>query len=263
MRALFAKGVAQSGVLRKLDARTKLIVTATTAVLTVASSGMVSQLVLFAVTLVYVLLLKRPGLVAVLYVLMAAMMAIAALCALGFQLWMPGLGGLSAKMLLIPFLRGLSMMNVVMVLALTTRVEDLLLTLERMKLPFVIFLPTAVMLRFIPTFANDIKQVWETLRIKGWPLGPAMLTLHPILSARLILAPILFRALKSSETLGVAAELKGMGARQRTIRSDGVGLCPIDWNVLGLLVLTTVAVICCEIWLAHIWMPDGGVKMMH
>ena len=166
-------------------------------------------------------------------------------------------------MLLIPFLRGLSMMNVVMVLALTTRVEDLLLTLERMKLPFVIFLPTAVMLRFIPTFANDIKQVWETLRIKGWPLGPAMLTLHPILSARLILAPILFRALKSSETLGVAAELKGMGARQRTIRSDGVGLCPIDWNVLGLLVLTTVAVICCEIWLAHIWMPDGGVKMMH
>ena len=46
MRALFAKGVAQSSVLRKLDARTKLIVTATTAVLTVASSGMVSQLVL-------------------------------------------------------------------------------------------------------------------------------------------------------------------------------------------------------------------------
>ena len=49
MRALFAKGMAQSSVLRKLDARTKLIVTATTAVLTVASSGMVSQLVLFAV----------------------------------------------------------------------------------------------------------------------------------------------------------------------------------------------------------------------
>ena len=107
MRALFANGAAQSSVLRKLDARTKLIVTAVTAVLTVASSGMLAQLVIFAVTLAYVLLLKRPGLVAVLYALMAAMMAIAALCALGFQSWMPGLGGLSAKMLLIPFLRGL------------------------------------------------------------------------------------------------------------------------------------------------------------
>lgn len=263
MRALFANGAAQSSVLRKLDARTKLTVTAATALLTVASSGMLAQLVIFAVTLVYVLLLKRPGLVAVLYALMAAMMAIAALCALGFQSWMPGLGGLNAKMLLIPFLRGLSMMNVVMALALTTRVEDLLLTLERMKLPFCVFLPTAVMLRFIPTFANDIKQVWETLRIKGWPLGPAMLTLHPILSARLILAPILFRALKSSETLGVAAELKGMGARKRTVRSDGVRLCSADWRLLGLIFVTTAAVICCEVWFAHVWMPDGGVKMMH
>ena len=53
MRALFAKGAAQSSVLRKLDARTKLIVTATTAVLTVASSGMVSQLVLFVWSLSY------------------------------------------------------------------------------------------------------------------------------------------------------------------------------------------------------------------
>ena len=63
------------------------------------------------------------------------------------------------------------MMNVVMVLALTTRVEDLLGTLERLHLPFVVFLPAVVMLRFIPTFTNDIRQVWETLRIRGWPMG--------------------------------------------------------------------------------------------
>ena len=261
MRALFAKGVAQSSVLRKLDARTKLIVTATTAVLTVASSGMVSQLVLFAVTLVYVLLLKRPGLVAVLYVLMAAMMAIAALCALGFQLWMPGLGGLSAKMLLIPFLRGLSMMNAVIVLAMTTRVEDLLSTLERMRLPFCIFLPTAVMLRFVPTFANDIKQVWETLRIKGWPLGPAMFTRHPILSARLILAPILFRALKSSETLGVAAELKGMGSRERTVLVDAKTMTSLDARVYSVLLLTLFFVAAAEVLLADLWMTADAVAM--
>lgn len=262
MRALFAKGAAQSSALRQLDARTKLAVTAAAAILTVASSGMVAQLVIFAVTLMYALLLKRPGLIAVLYGLMAVMMAIAALCALGFQVWFPGLGGLSAKSLFIPFLRGLSMMNVVMALALTTRVEDLLLTLERMRLPFCIFLPTAVMLRFIPTFANDIKQVWETLRIKGWPLGPAMITLHPILSARLILAPILFRALKSSETLGVAAELKGMGARERTIRSDLKSLGTLDITVLTTVLFTIAAVICCEIWLSHVWMPTGGVAAM-
>lgn len=46
MRALFANGAAQSSVLRKLDARTKLTVTAATALLTVASSGMLAQLVI-------------------------------------------------------------------------------------------------------------------------------------------------------------------------------------------------------------------------
>ena len=261
MRALFAKGAAQSSPLRQLDARTKLIVTAAAAILTVASSGMVAQLVIFAVTLMYALLLKRPGLVAVLYGLMAVMMAIAALCALGFQVWFPGLGGLSAKSLFIPFLRGLSMMNVVMALALTTRVEDLLLTLERMRLPFCIFLPTAVMLRFIPTFANDIKQVWETLRIKGWPLGPAMITLHPILSARLILAPILFRALKSSETLGVAAELKGMGSRERTVLVDAKTMTSLDARVYSVLLLTLVFVAAAEVLLADLWMPTGSQLM--
>ena len=83
------------------------------------------------------------------------------------------------------------MMNVVMVLALTTRVEDLLGTLERLHLPFVVFLPAVVMLRFIPTFTNDIRQVWETLRIRGWPMGPVMITTHPILSAPLSRTQIL------------------------------------------------------------------------
>ena len=54
-----------------------------------------------------------------------------------------------------------------------------------------------------------------------------------------------------------------MGARKRTIRSDGVRLCSADWRVLGLMLVTIAAVICCEVWLSHVWMPDGGVKMMH
>ena len=177
MRALFAKGAAASSLLRFLDVRTKIVVIAATAVATLAASGLAAQLVLFAATLVYALFLKRAKLLAVLYALMAAMMAIAAVCAWGLQTWLPQMGELNIHALAIPFLRGLSMMNAVIVLAMTTRVEDLLSTLERMRLPFCIFLPTAVMLRFVPTFANDIKQVWETLRIKGWPLGPARLRL--------------------------------------------------------------------------------------
>lgn len=180
MRDLFAKAAAdETNLMRRLDARTKLAVTLVTAVLTVAASGLIGQLVLFAATLVYALLIRRPGLLAVLYGVMAVTMGVAVLCGAALGEIFPAMGGISVKSLIIPFLRGLSMMNVVMVLALTTHIEDLMATLERIRLPFYIFLPVTVMLRFIPTFTNDIKQVWETLRIKGWPLGPAMLTVQP------------------------------------------------------------------------------------
>lgn len=261
MRALFAKGAAASSLLRFLDVRTKIVVIAATAVATLAASGLAAQLVLFAATLVYALFLKRAKLLAVLYALMAVMMAIAVGCAWGLQTWLPQMGELNIHALAIPFLRGLSMMNAVIVLAMTTRVEDLLSTLERMRLPFCIFLPTAVMLRFVPTFANDIKQVWETLRIKGWPLGPVMFTRHPILSARLILAPILFRALKSSETLGVAAELKGMGSRERTVLVDAKTMTSLDARVYSVLLLTLLFVAAAEVLLAELWMTADAVAM--
>ena len=249
MRALFAKG-ADSSVLKFLDARTKLAVTLAVAILTVACSGVISQIVIFASSLIYALYLKRPGLLAVLYGLMAVMMAIAALFGLLLEEWLPAMGGITLRALFVPFMRGLSMMNVVMVLAMTTRVEDLLATLERIRLPFCIFLPTAVMLRFIPTFTNDIRQVWETLRIRGWPVGPVMMTCRPLLCARLILAPILFRALKSSETLGVASELKGLGTMKT-----------IDARVLSFLFVFTVLTVLAEIFLRHIW--AAKITMMH
>ncbi len=255
MRDLFAKAAADdANLMRRTDARTKLLVTMAVAILTVACSGLASQLLLFAATLVYALLIRRPKLLAVLYLLMIVMMAVAAGSGLLLERWLPGMGGLSLKSLVIPFLRGLSMMNVVIVLALTTRVEDLLATLERMHLPFCLFLPTAVMLRFIPTFANDIKQVWETLRIKGWPLGPAMLTMQPLLSARLLLVPILFRALKSSETLGVASELKGLGAARRTMRSDAQTMTSLDARLISATILVTLLVIAAEVFLKTLFL---------
>ena len=102
------------------------------------------------------------------------------------------------------------MMNLVVGLAMSTRIENIMVALSQLKLPFMLTLPSTVMIRFIPTFAHDVVQVWETLKIRGWHLGFGMLCRHPLLSARLIFTPILFRALKSSEALGVAAELKGL-----------------------------------------------------
>ena len=88
MRDLFVKAAADNANLMcRTDARTKLAVTLATALLTVACSGLVSQIILFAATLVYALLIKRPKLLAVLYLLMAVMMAVAAGCGLAIEHW--------------------------------------------------------------------------------------------------------------------------------------------------------------------------------
>lgn len=261
MRVLFVDKAHETSIMRRLDARTKLGLTVLAAVLAVAGGGIVGQGILFAATLVYALLLKRPVLLAVLYALMAGMMLLAFGCSLVIDHFMPGLSGLSVNALVIPFLRGVSMMNVVMVLALTTRVEDLLSTLERLRLPFAVFLPAAVMLRFIPTFTNDIRQIWETLRIRGWPMGLKMLTLRPLLSTRLLLTPMLFRALRASESLGIAAELKGLGTAERTVMPERSTLTSLDARVVAAAALTTLGFVLAEIHLRHAFMTGSAAMM--
>lgn len=258
MQALFAKKPT-SGLLKTLDARTKLLITVVCALLTVALSASLAQIVLFVMTLGYACLLKRPGLLAVLYLLTGVLMALATGFGLLIATWVPSMNTITVGALLVPFLRGLTMMNVVIVLASTTRVEDLMVTLESMRLPFWLFLPTAVMLRFIPTFTQDIKAVWETLRIKGWPIGFAMLTRHPILTARLLFAPILFRALKSSEMLGIAAELKGLGRGERALRVDGASLGRTDVIFFALLCLTGALAIAAQWAYPDLWASTRGM----
>ena len=165
--------------------------------------------------------------------------------------------GLDMKSLSIPFLRGLTMMNVILPLAFSTRIQSVLGALQSMRLPFCIYLPAAVMLRFIPTFANDIRQVWESVRIRGWKLGPVACVIHPFFAMRLLLSPILFRTLKTSDELGIAAEMKGLGLRARmTPYRESVWSRADTW-----LMVTTILVIAAAIAL-EIAFP-GAVRGPH
>ncbi|MEA1868535.1 MAG: hypothetical protein U9N19_10635 [Thermodesulfobacteriota bacterium] len=50
--------------------------------------------------------------------------------------------------------------------------------LKSLRLPLFLYLPAVVMIRFIPSFINDIKQVTEVLKIRGYKINPASLTLQ-------------------------------------------------------------------------------------
>ena len=225
---------------------------------TIAFSGFWAEFALFAASAVYLASARRWKVSAAAYILMALMMAMSVGCAMVLAHFFPAMArGLDMKSLSIPFLRGLTMMNVILPLAFSTRIQSVLGALQSMRLPFCIYLPAAVMLRFIPTFANDIRQVWESVRIRGWKLGPVACVIHPFFAMRLLLSPILFRTLKTSDELGIAAEMKGLGLRARmTPYRESVWSRADTW-----LMVTTILVIAAAIAL-EIAFP-GAVRGPH
>lgn len=234
--------------LNQWDARVKLFLMLIGALGSVVFSNLLSLGIVFAATLVLAVLVKRLKLLSVLYLMMLAMAALAltSTCVMAFLMGKPLQLGWAS--LILPFIRGSIMMNLVLVLALSTKIEEVMLALVQLKLPFVLTLPATVMIRFIPTFTNDVTQVWEALKIRGWAMNWKMLCFHPILSSRLIFIPILFRALKSGEALGVAAELKGLDrglsfkAKSNFLDSSQTYSNNMAiWGVIVLVLLTAIA----------------------
>ena len=258
MQGSFSLSAGERTWLTSLDARSKMAVTAAAAAATIAFSGFWAEFALFAASAVYLASARRWKVSAAAYILMALMMAMSVGCAMVLAHFFPAMArGLDMKSLSIPFLRGLTMMNVILPLAFSTRIQSVLGALQSMRLPFCIYLPAAVMLRFIPTFANDIRQVWESVRIRGWKLGPVACVIHPFFAMRLLLSPILFRTLKTSDELGIAAEMKGLGLRARmTPYRESVWSRADTW-----LMVTTILVIAAAIAL-EIAFP-GAVRGPH
>lgn len=217
-RRTVGKGTAfgQADACSGLDVRSRMVVTLLASAVTVAISSFEGQMVLFVSSLFYVLSIRRWRALAIAYMAMMLMMGIAALFTWGISLVMPSMPFLPDR-LAVPFLRGAVMLNVVLPLALTCRIQALLTALKGLHLPFCIYIPGAVMIRFIPTFMNDIRQVAETLKIRGYHLGPGEMFRHPLMMLRLLFTPLLFRSLRTSEELGIAAELKGLEAGGRFI----------------------------------------------
>lgn len=226
--------------LSRLDTRSKMMVLLCGAVATIALGSIAAQSVLVLMSLCFVLLSRRYRLIGFSYLVMAFMM----LLSIGFTAllmqWIPALSQMKLSDILVPFLRGITMMNLVLGLTLTSKIESVMGALTQLRLPFFITLPTTVMVRFIPTFAHDVMQVAETLKIRGWPLSFSSFLFHPWRTTRLLFIPILFRALRSSETLGIAAELKGLDSAGAVRMGEVSGFSRADYTVLALTVFTII-----------------------
>lgn len=260
MQALsVTEGAVWGGGLHAADTRAKMFVSLLASVATVALSGVEPQMVLFGMSLVYALGMRQFRILLIGYAVLVGMSLLAMGCAFGMSLLIPSMPAFSAVSLVVPFLRMATMLNGILPLAFSCRVQSLLTALKSLRLPFCLYLPAAVMIRFIPTFLHDAKQVSETLRIRGWRMTPWNAFRHPVLLIRLVFTPLLFRSLKTSEELGIAAELKGLGY--------GEGMRPYrklvwkasdTWLLVAACLVAAAAVLCQH---AVGWAPlEGGMR---
>ena len=237
------------GWIYRVDTRAKMLVCIIASLISIAVSSFWGQLVLLAAAFIYALSLKRPLILAIAYLGVALM----TLMALGFfwiMVWfIPKLGqNFHMSSLLVPFMRILVMIHAALPLIVSSRIQDMLRALQSLRLPLCIYLPTAVIFRFVPSFMHDIRQVSESLQLRGYRLTPWAITRHPLFSARLLFTPLLFRSLRSSEDLGIAAELKGLGYSKRM-----TSFYPASWSwretiLTGAACMTACCALACQLY---------------
>lgn len=194
-----------------LDVRTKLIITALTSITAIILSSIYAQMLLLVASFIYALSMRKPKVIALTYGFVTIIMIVAIGSIYVINYFTHFMQDRSYFAITVPFMRMITMVNVVLPLAFTTNIQSILTALKSFNLPLFIYLPVAVMIRFIPAFINDIKQIIQSLATRGIEVKFITLLKHPVKIGRYLFMPLLFRSLRSSEELGIAAELKGIG----------------------------------------------------
>ncbi len=226
----------------RLDARTKMALCLVCSVTVIFLKDFVPLSILLAASFLYLLLLRRFRVTFIAYGALALLSLLALLCVKLMAMMIPEMSGFDLGQFLNPFMRVTILLNVILALALSSRVQDILTALRSLRLPLFLYLPAVVTVRFIPGFIHDIRQISESLRIRGYSLHPVFISLHPLLSLRLMFVPIVVRALRSSEELAIAAELKGLGHAEKMSTYRTGRLASADyWTLAIAAVLVTVS----------------------
>ncbi|MCG5529888.1 energy-coupling factor transporter transmembrane protein EcfT [Halorhodospira halochloris] len=237
---------AEKTFLHLLDVRTKMLISVLAAVVVIILSEIWLLASLATLTLGYVLISKRYAPVAIAYCLFAILWLLAFGFMHGMSLALPRFGYPDMQSLIAPFLRSLVLLNTLLAMALSSRIQGVMSSLKALRLPYWLYIPAAAMVRFIPAFIEDIRQIVESLEIKGYRRSPFFLLRHPLIGLRLLFIPLLFRALRTSDELGMAAELKGIGYSRKVSRLNSDRMGWRDFVLLTFAVLITSAALSLE-----------------
>ena len=106
----------------------------------------------------------------------------------------------------------------------TTSPHDLVLALDRLRVPQMLTFPLTVAMRFVPTLLREVREIVDSLRLRGMETGFRTFLRHPGLAYRGIFIPLTIRSIAVSDELAAAAETRGFGspARRTSLREERI-----------------------------------------
>ncbi len=220
------------GFIHRVNVLTKIILSLILSVLIVFLDQKESLLIFFAASFIYAGMLKKFKAMFVYYLMILVMFSISLFFSFLMGKIMSGHGtGDSDFSMLIPFLRVSVMSNITMVIAFSTSMDSLINSLKFLRLPSFIYFPLIVIIRFIPSFINDVKYIRESLKVRNISVNFITIVIHPLMSVRLLIVPAVIRALRSSDELSIAADIKGIIDSADTGRYAAVKPCREDYII--------------------------------
>ncbi|MDY0391715.1 MAG: energy-coupling factor transporter transmembrane component T [Desulfobulbus oligotrophicus] len=239
MRASLFTNINTETFVAGLDVRAKLLICIAGSVASIILSSPLSLGLILGLSTILAFGAARPGTIMKAYCFGLLMMFIAMGCTALIGLAVPSLMRWNFVSLTVPFLRMLVSINLLLMLALSTPVQELFNRLRMARLPTWLQIPLSVAIRFIPTFLEDCAQIRDAARLRP---SRGLTGLW-----RGMVVPLLFRVLYSADDLAMAAELKGISTAGQAGGEALPGLGQRDFVMLTL----TVVAFCAAIALQH------------
>lgn len=95
----------------------------------------------------------------------------------------------------------------------TTQVSELVAALERLRLPAALIIPLSVVLRFLPTIAEEHRSIADAMRMRGISLSGGVRNPITLLEYRVV--PLLMSLVRIGDELTAAALTRGLGGERR------------------------------------------------
>ena len=128
----------------------------------------------------------------------------------------------------------------------TTKVSELIAAMYSLKIPRSITITFAMVLRFFPTFSEEIHNIYDAMKLRGIALSWKNVFTRPVLILEAIAIPIVMRSASIAEELSASAVTRGIDNPAQRTSFIQLKVHAKDWMVLCFFLVAFVVLFFCK-----------------